>query len=109
VTSLGATGATLGGGAGVLDGVGVAKKVVIRVARGWQLGRFGDFRPGLLGVEEAVKDGKSGVLVDGNNAEEIVQAIDFCTKNQEILKVTCQEWAKTHDWEIIGKRFLELI
>ncbi len=61
------------------------------------------------GVEEAVNNGISGVLVDGNNAEEIVQAIDFCTKNQEILKATCQEWAKTHDWEIIGKRFLELI
>jgi phosphatidylinositol alpha-1,6-mannosyltransferase len=61
------------------------------------------------GVVEAVKDGKSGVLVDGNNAEEIVHAIDYCMKNHEILKVSSQEWAIVHDWDIVGKRFLELI
>jgi phosphatidylinositol alpha-1,6-mannosyltransferase len=61
------------------------------------------------GVEEAVKNGKSGVLVDGNNIEEIIQAIDNCTNNQESLAVSSQVWAKAHDWEIIGKRFLELI
>ncbi len=61
------------------------------------------------GVEEAVNDGKSGVLVDGNSAEEIVQAIVYCTNNQEILAESSQEWAKAHDWDIVGKRFLELI
>lgn len=61
------------------------------------------------GVEEAVTDGNSGVLVDGNDSEEIVQAIEFCITNQERLKSTSQEWAKAHDWDIIGKRFLELI
>lgn len=61
------------------------------------------------GVEDAVKNSKSGVLVDGNNAEEIVQAIDYCMNNQESLKIHSKEWAKAHDWKIIGKRFLELI
>jgi hypothetical protein len=48
-------------------------------------------------------------LVDGNNSEEIIQAIDNCINNQESLAVSSQVWAKAHDWEIIGKRFLELI
>ena len=61
------------------------------------------------GVEEAVNDGKSGVLVDGNDSKEMVQAIDYCIKNQKSLKCSSQEWAKSHDWEIIGSRFLELI
>ena len=61
------------------------------------------------GVEEAVKEKKSGVLVDGNNDEEIVQAIDYCMKNQKSLNLYSQEWAQSHDWDIIGKRFLELI
>ncbi len=61
------------------------------------------------GVEEAVNNRESGVLVDGNNAEEIVQAIDYCMKNQAILKVSSQEWAISHDWDIVAKRFFELI
>ncbi len=61
------------------------------------------------GVEEAVKDGKSGVLVNGNNAKEIVHAIDYCMNNQESLQMHSREWSKAHDWGIIGKRFLELI
>ncbi len=61
------------------------------------------------GVEEAVAEGKSGVLVDGNSAEEIIQAVDYCMKHQVSLKFSSQRWAKAHDWEIIGSRFLELI
>ena len=61
------------------------------------------------GVEEAVNNGKSGVLVDGNSVEEIVQAIDYCMNNQESLAASSQEWAKSHDWDIIGRRFLELV
>jgi phosphatidylinositol alpha-1,6-mannosyltransferase len=61
------------------------------------------------GVEEAVNERKSGVLVDGNSAEEIVQAIDYCMNNQKSLTVSSQEWAQSHDWDIIGMRFLELI
>ncbi len=59
------------------------------------------------GVEEAVNNGISGVLVDGNSPEEIVQAIDYCMNNKDSLKVSSQEWSQAHDWEIIGKRFLE--
>ncbi len=61
------------------------------------------------GVEEAVNNGISGVLVDGNSSEEIVHSIDFCIMNRESLKSTSQEWANAHDWEIIGKRFFEFI
>jgi phosphatidylinositol alpha-1,6-mannosyltransferase len=61
------------------------------------------------GVEEAVKDGKSGVLVDGNEAKEIIESIDFCIKNHANIKAGSKEWARAHDWVIIGKRFLDLI
>ncbi len=59
------------------------------------------------GIEEAVKDRESGVLVDGDDVDEIVEAIDYCINNQKCLKVTSEKWAKAHDWDIIGKRFLE--
>jgi phosphatidylinositol alpha-1,6-mannosyltransferase len=61
------------------------------------------------GVEDAIDNGKSGVLVDGDNVNEIVDAISFCLKNTYSLKNFSKSWAKQHDWNLIGKRFIELI
>lgn len=61
------------------------------------------------GVEDAIDNGKSGVLVDGDNINEIVNAISFCLKNTNTLKNFSKAWAKQHDWNHIGKRFFELM
>ncbi len=61
------------------------------------------------GVAEAVNDRISGVLVDGNNIEEIVEGIQFCVENRFTMKLSCEDWAKMHDWNFVGKRFLDLV
>lgn len=56
------------------------------------------------GVEDAVKNEFSGVLVDGNNADEIVQAIDFCMENKNNLQESSKHWADQHQWNhLIGR------
>ncbi len=61
------------------------------------------------GVEEAIKDGKSGVLVNGDRSKEILEGIKYCMDKQDSLKIYCEKWASEHNWDIIGKQFLELI
>ena len=61
------------------------------------------------GVEEAVKDRESGVLVDGNNAVDIICGIEFCLENKDYMKSSCKEWSKDHNWDVVGRQFLELV
>ncbi len=61
------------------------------------------------GVEEAIKDRKSGVLVNGDRPKEILEGIKYCMDKQDNLKIYSENWASEHNWDIIGKRFLELI
>ena len=61
------------------------------------------------GVEDAVIDGHSGYLVDGNNVEEISQAVVKAIENREQLSLGSKQWAEIHDWKIIVKRYTSLI
>lgn len=64
------------------------------------------------GQPEAVIHGKTGLVVDGNNVDEIVNAIRYLIKNPDVRKCMGQEakkWAKEHDWERIAKITYEKI
>jgi phosphatidylinositol alpha-1,6-mannosyltransferase len=61
------------------------------------------------GVEEAVMYGKSGMLVDGDNVQEICNAVIYCYENSKELKDSSIEWAMEHNWDIIGERFKKLL
>jgi phosphatidylinositol alpha-1,6-mannosyltransferase len=60
------------------------------------------------GVSDAIDNYNTGVMVDGDNSNEILEALDYCIKNKELMHEKSKEWALKHDWDIIGERFLRL-
>lgn len=61
------------------------------------------------GVEDAVNDGNSGYLVDGNNVEEICSAVVKCIEEKERLTDGSTLWAAKHQWNEIVKAYEALI
>jgi phosphatidylinositol alpha-1,6-mannosyltransferase len=57
------------------------------------------------GVEDAVDEGRSGRLVDGNDPESIALAVQDCMDRQESLRNTSRTWAEKHDWSRIVPQF----
>lgn len=57
------------------------------------------------GVEEAVKHKESGYLVDGDNADEILEGIKFCLDNNVLLKEQAVEWSEQHAWSAVSIDF----
>ncbi len=60
------------------------------------------------GVEDAVNHGKSGYLVDGDDAKQIVEAVEKCILNKVSLESTSKEWALGHHWNEIVKQYENL-
>ena len=64
------------------------------------------------GQPEAVRQGKTGLVVDGNREEEVIGAIRKLVKNPDLrAKMACsgREWAMTHDWEGIAAKTWDTI
>ncbi len=61
------------------------------------------------GVEEAIKDGFSGILVDSNDPNQILEAIHGILKNKEHFEKESKNWARENHWDELGKRFAEII
>ena len=63
------------------------------------------------GQPEAVLHGKTGLIVDGTNLNEIKEAIKRLVTNAELRKEMgnkAREWARAHDWSIIAQKIWEL-
>lgn len=61
------------------------------------------------GVEDAVDDRKSGILVDGNEAVEIADAVTRCLADKQRMADASRAWAQRHDWDFIVHRFMKVI
>ena len=61
------------------------------------------------GVEEAVSHKNSGYLVDGNEAEEILEGVTYCLNHKDELGPNSIDWAKRHQWDEIVKQYLEVL
>ena len=61
------------------------------------------------GVEDAVDDGNSGYLVNGNNVDEICNAVVKCIEEKERLTDGSKRWAEKHQWKEIVKAYEALI
>jgi phosphatidyl-myo-inositol dimannoside synthase len=61
------------------------------------------------GIADAIVDGKTGILVDPKNAEEIVSAIETIMNNYDYYSSNAKEWAQQHDWKLIVKQYLQVI
>lgn len=55
------------------------------------------------GIEDAI-DPSSGILVDGNDAEAILQAIQYIQHNYFQYQKGARKWAEKHNWEeLVGR------
>jgi len=61
------------------------------------------------GVEDAVDHGKSGFLVDGNDATDILRSVESCMENREELSAYAKTWALRHEWDHIVHQFMNVL
>ena len=61
------------------------------------------------GVEAAVKDGFSGILVDAQNPLEITMAIEKIMENQEWFFENSKKWARSNHWDLLVEKYIEVI
>jgi len=61
------------------------------------------------GIEDAIDHGKSGLLIDGSDAHSLVYAIEEITNNYEQFSDGAIRWSKKFGWDLIVKRYLEII
>ena len=61
------------------------------------------------GIEDAISHNKTGKLVDPNNKNEILEAIFDILKNKDDFSNHAKRWAKSHNWDLIGNKYLEAI
>lgn len=61
------------------------------------------------GIEDAINNGKSGLLVDYKNAKEFVNAIDVILANKESYSLNAKTWSEEHTWDRIIKKYIDII
>ncbi|WP_299101298.1 glycosyltransferase family 4 protein [uncultured Winogradskyella sp.] len=61
------------------------------------------------GIEDAVQNGISGVLINSNNAMEFKEAVDTIMNKKESFSEGAKEWANHHNWSIVIKRYIKLL
>lgn len=61
------------------------------------------------GVEEAVRDGHSGILVEPHDQLAFKQALETLLQNREHFKQGALDWASQHDWKRIVKTYQQVV
>jgi phosphatidylinositol alpha-1,6-mannosyltransferase len=61
------------------------------------------------GLEEAIRDGYSGRVVDPRNEEEITAAVREILADHPRFSLQARIWARSFHWEMIARRYLELL
>lgn len=61
------------------------------------------------GVEQAIQDGVSGVLINGRSDDELVEAVLRIMSNYSVFSNNAKLWAKVHDWDTIGKEYIGIM
>lgn len=67
------------------------------------IGAFGS------GVEEAIEVGQSGAIVPLGDSKAFVAAVREILNNKAHYKEGAENWAKAHDWDIIIKKYMQLL
>lgn len=61
------------------------------------------------GIEDAICDKKTGRLINPNNPDELVEAIEDVLANYQDYSEESKKWALSNDWGILSKAYLEMI
>lgn len=60
------------------------------------------------GIDDAIKHGFNGFLVDGNNAGQIANSLKEILERKEEFSKNAKQWAMAHDWNRIVSKYLEI-
>ena len=61
------------------------------------------------GIDDAIDDGRSGILVNGDNATEICNAMTKILADKSSFKQRSKVWAEQHDWNIVIEDFIRIL
>ena len=61
------------------------------------------------GLEDAISNGVSGILVDPQNSAEVSEAVETILKDYKRFSESAHEWAMKHHWSKIIERYIEAI
>lgn len=61
------------------------------------------------GITDAISSGFSGELVDSKDVEQILNAFSKIMNNYEEYSANAICWSKNFSWQVIGKKYLEII
>lgn len=61
------------------------------------------------GIESAIRNGYNGILVDGDNPNEINEALKTILENRDTFSQQARLWAEKHDWSTIIDEYLAVI
>lgn len=61
------------------------------------------------GIADAIENGTNGFLVDGDNPQQIGDALKNILVAPEHFAEGSRRWAALHDWEVIGRQFAQAL
>ncbi|OUR93392.1 hypothetical protein A9Q87_05465 [Flavobacteriales bacterium 34_180_T64] len=61
------------------------------------------------GIEDAIDNYKSGILIDPTNTEAFLKGIDKILRNENKYSSGANHWALKHTWQIIIQRYINII
>lgn len=61
------------------------------------------------GIEDAVSNGKSGLLVDAQDSKEFVNAVTMILDDKPTYEKGAKSWSELHQWQHIIKRYIDFI
>ncbi|HRJ98536.1 MAG TPA: glycosyltransferase family 4 protein [Ignavibacteria bacterium] len=61
------------------------------------------------GMEDSVKDGESGILVNPRDKNQIRKAVNDICNNYGHFSEGAKKWAEEHHWSVIVKRYIDVI
>jgi phosphatidylinositol alpha-1,6-mannosyltransferase len=61
------------------------------------------------GIEDAIHDGKSGLLVQHDDAKAFIVALQQLLDHKVEFSKEAKDWAQLHDWRVIIDRYLEVM
>ncbi|RNC86895.1 MAG: glycosyltransferase family 1 protein [Winogradskyella sp.] len=61
------------------------------------------------GIEDAISDGKSGLLINASHTTEFINAMDRILDNRDEFEAESKLWAERHQWKNIIQRYIDYI
>ena len=61
------------------------------------------------GIQDAIKNHKTGILVDNHSPKEIKKALDEILINYEKFSNYSIKWSKKKNWKIVTEKYIKIL